>query len=114
MIVSDVFRELPFFSYATTVRWCVPADNDTDVDIRDPLVVYFATKSTYSRTAVTDVPLEGVDAATTETGEPTVEPEVGVQILTPALAGALQEIVVNEMLFFATLFNTSTVAIVSV
>ncbi len=61
-----------------------------------------------------EVPLGGVDAATTETGEPTFEPAVGVQILTPAVAGALQEIVDIETVFFMMVFNTSTVTIVRV
>ena len=61
-----------------------------------------------------EVPLAGLDAATTETGELTVEPAVGVQILTPAVAGALHEMADKERLCFEMLFNTSTVTMVSV
>ena len=61
-----------------------------------------------------EVPLGGVDAATTETGEPTFDPGVGVQISTPAVAGAPQAIPDIATLFFEMVFNTSTVTIVRV
>jgi hypothetical protein len=84
------------------------------VDNFDPLVVNFETLSTYSRIAVMDVPLAGVAAALTDTGELTVAPELGEQMRTPAVEGAPQVPTLKETVFLPTLFNTSTVEIVSV